>query len=378
MLIPLLLVVVVAAAVAIVAAAAAATSGQDDAHRSLLGGAGPPFLLLGGIGAVVVLGVVVAVTVGLGGGGDGPDEEASTPPPSASVPTEPRPAAAAPGNEPVVPQALPGTGPEVTITAGGAPTVVDRLRENTVLVVNAAGFEPGTGEVAQCGMSPEGARDCRNGFPVEFGAEGTARFQYLVSDRVHDGERCGAGQRPCLLVVFGPHGEGEGHSFTVFHDPAPPAGRVTIEPRAGLSDGDVVTVTATGFPAATRLLTAQCPPDIDDVPGACRSGEPIRTGPDGAAVARFTVRTGEVDGLSCGPRQPCSIQVSAEAPIAPVTVPVTFSAGPSARYHGGKLAAGLLLAALLLGLAWRLLRTTDWREPAAAATPEMDRAVLDD
>lgn len=373
-----LLLVVVVAAVAVVAAAAAA-SGRDRATtHSLLGGAGPPLILLGGVGAAVVLGSAVAVTVGFRGGG--PEEErATTPPPTAPAAAEAaEPASASPNDEPVPRPVVPaGTGPEVKIRAGGSPIVIDRLPDHTVMVVNATGFRPGTGEVAQCGPGTEGPGDCRNRFPIEFGAEGAARFQYLVSDRVHEGERCGAGQQPCLLVVFGSHGEGEGRAFTVFHDPAPPAGRVTVAPTAGLSDGDVATVTATGFPPATRLLTAQCPLDTGVVPGACRSADATRTGPDGTAVIRLTIRTGEVDGVVCGPRRPCSIQVTAEAPIAPVSRVITFSAAQSARYHGAKLAAGLVLAVLLLALAWRLLRTTDWREPAAAATPEMDRAVFE-
>ena len=265
----------------------------------------------------------------------------------------------------------------MTIILGGPPAVIDRLPAGAVLVVRAEGFDPGTGRVAQCGLGRDGAEGCVNGFPVEFGAEGTARFQYRVSDRVHEGERCGAGQRPCLLVVSGAHDEGQAQAFTVFHDPAPPPGRITVEPRADLSDGDVVALTAAGFPPATTLHAAQCLVGIDAIPGDCRAAESTRTGPDGAAVLRFTVRTGERDGVTCGRRQPCAIRVTAEAPVAPLTVPITFSAGPSARYDTARLAVGLALAALLLALGRRLLRTTDWREPAAAATPEMDRSVLD-
>jgi hypothetical protein len=372
----LLLLVVVVAAVAVAAAAGAAASGREGADRSLLGGAGPPLILLGGIAAVVVLGAVVAVTVGFRGGG-GADEEAATAPPSTSVPTEPRAAPVSPDEEPDLPQAPSATGPEVTVRAGGAPTVIDRIPGSTVLVVNAAGFEPGTGEVAQCGLDAAGPSECRNAFPVEFGAEGTARFQYFVTDRVHDGERCGAGERPCLVVVSGPEGTSQGRAFTVFRGPAPPPGTVSAGPRGPLSDGDLVTLTATGFPPAIRLLVAQCPAEIDLRAGDCRPAESARTGPDGAAVLHLRVHAGEADGVVCGPRQPCSIRVTADAPVAPVILPVTFSAGPSARYDGLRLAGGLVLAALLLALGWYVLRTTDWREPAAAATPEMDRAALD-
>jgi hypothetical protein len=375
----ILLLLVLLAAGAVVAAAAVSAAGREDADRSLFGGAGPPLILLGGAVAVVALGTAVAVVVGIRGGGRPDEEQAATPPPPASLPAAPRPSPASVEREPADRRALPaGTGREVTVRAGGSPTVVDRLPESTVLVVNAEGFEPGTGKVAQCGVDTEGPADCRNGFPVEFGAEGTARFQYLVSDRVHEGERCGTGQRACQLVVLGSHGEAEGRAFTVFHDPAPPPGKVSAEPGGPLADGDLVTLTATEFPPATRLLAAQCPVDIGLHPGgACRPAVATRSGPDGAAVFQLRVHTGGMDGVACGPREPCSIRVTADAPVVPLTLPVTFSAGPSARYDRLRLAGGVLLAALLLALGWYLLRTTDWREPAAASTPEMDRAALD-
>ena len=285
----ILLLLVVVAVVAVIAAGGAAAS-REDGQRSLLGGAGPPLLLLVGTVGVVVLGAAAVLLVGFRGG-RGSDEEATTPSPTASVPAASKPASTSPDREPVGPPAIPaGTGPEVTVRGGGSPTTVDRLPETAVLVISASGFKPGTGEVAQCGLDAE---DCRNGFPVEFGADGTARFQYLVSDVVHEGERCGAGQQPCLVVVFGSHGEAEGHAVTVFHDPAPPVAPVTIEPPAG--------------------------------PAEAAAG----------------------------------------------------AAGPTARYHGARLAGGLALAALLLALAWRLFRRTDWREPAAAATPDMDAAAFD-
>jgi hypothetical protein len=41
-----------------------------------------------------------------------------------------------------------------------------------------------------------------------------------------------------------------------------------------------------------------------------------------------------------------------------------------------RLVAGLLVAAVLLGAAAFFARTTDWRKPTEAETPELDRAVL--
>jgi hypothetical protein len=394
LILPLLVVLVVAA---LAAAGVAATSGYGRAERSLLGGAGPPLVLLVGVVAVVVLGAAAVSMVGLRGGGGDDDQPAAADPPGTSPavpkgqpappPTEPagtqpqqpleEPAAGHPSEVRTEAVTLTAAGPELAITSGAPAAVVDRLPERAVLLVTARGFKPGTGQVAQCGLDPEGPRACVNRFPVEFDAGGTARFQYLVSDRVRSTGQCGAGQAPCLVVVFGSHGESRGSAFTVFHDPAPPPGRVTVAPRAGLSDGDQVTIRASGFPPATRLIATQCPAGTGVDTSRCRRAASSRTGPEGDAVLRLTVSTDAVDGVGCGPRQPCSVRVVAEAAVAPVTIPVAFTAGPSARYHGGRVATGLALAALLLALAWWLVRTTDWREPAAASTPEMDQAVLD-
>ncbi len=365
-----LLVVLVGAALA---AAVAGVASGDGRHGSLLGGAGPSLVLVAGVGAVVVLGAAAMLLVGFRGGGDGGggDGEPATARPTVTAPVPEKPAAVA--------SAVPaGSGPEVTIFAGAPAAVVDRLPERAVLVVTARGFKPGAGEVAQCGVAAEAPRDCVNRFPVRFDGGGTALFQYLVSDRVHPEGGCGAGRPPCLVVVFGAHGAGRGSLFTVFHDTAPPPGRVTVEPGAGLSGGDVVTVRASGYPPAIRLVAAQCPPGEGPDGGRCGRAVSSRTGPDGRAVLRLTVHTGEVGGAVCGPRQACSVRVAADAPIVPVSRLVTFSAGPAARYDTGRLAAGLALALLLLALAWRLVRASDWRGPAEASTPEMDQAVLDD
>ena len=166
-------------------------------------------------------------------------------------------------------------------------------------------------------------------------------------------------------------------AFTVFGGAAPPPGGVEIEPRSGLSDGDVVVIRAAGFPAATRLVATQCPPSTGSGPHACRGTASGRTGPDGRAVLGLTVRNGQVGSAGCAARRSCVIRVTADAPMTPVSVPVAFSTGPPARYDGGRVGAGLALAVLLLGFAWRLVRTTDWRGPAEAATPEMDGAILE-
>ena len=58
--------------------------------------------------------------------------------------------------------------------------------------------------------------------------------------------------------------------------------------------------------------------------------------------------------------------------------PIKFAAGPSARYVRAHLLIGFAAALLLMLLATYLVRTTDWRKPSEADTPDLDRAVLTD
>jgi hypothetical protein len=67
---------------------------------------------------------------------------------------------------------------------------------------------------------------------------------------------------------------------------------------------------------------------------------------------------------------------SARSAVPGVVSPIRFAAGASVRYDAQKVVSGVLLAALLLLVAWLLARTTDWRKPTEADTPELDRAVL--
>jgi len=329
-------------------------------ERSLLGGHGPVLLLALGAGAAVVLLLAGGLVFGLRGAGVGPPD-----PPASSGRPDPPASSGRPG-------------PELTIATGAPSAVLDRLPDRAVIVVNAAGFEPGSsGLVAQCGFEDGTPVACTNRFPVRFDDAGNARFQYLLTDRVRRAGHCGTGEPACILVVSGASPDVTAEAFTVFGGAAPPPGRVEIEPRSGLSDGDLVVIRAEGFPAAVQLVATQCPPSAGSGPSGCGGTTSGRTGPDGRAVLQLTAKTGPVGGAVCAARYSCVIRVTADAPVTPVSVTVTFSAGPPARYDGGRVAAGLAIALLLLGFAGRLVRTTDWRGPAEAATPEMDGAILE-
>ena len=255
----------------------------------------------------------------------------------------------------------PVAGPEVGVRAGGGVSAtVDRLEDGAVLVVRASGFDPhAAGTVAQCRLVLSGRTGCTNRFPVQFDGNGEARFQYLVGARV-GGAACGALDPACAVVVTG---QGRAAvALTVFGGAAPQPPRVTVTPRSDLAAGDVVTVRVAGLPRGTEASAAQC------VSGSrCRATATAVAGQDGVAVMRITIQEGEA----------AAVRVTAGAAVAPVAAALSLASGPTAEYDPTRLAVGLAVAALLLLAAWALVRTTDWRAPREAATPELDHAVLD-
>jgi hypothetical protein len=367
LLLPLLVLLVLGA---LAAAGISALGGSD---RFLARGTGLPLAVLGAAGAGLV--VVVLAALGLFGVRGGPGEgSAHQETPSTAPADQTSGEAGAPVTAgPVAVEA----GPDVVLSAGAiAARPLDRLPGKAVLRLTATGFEPATsGQVAQCLATLEGFRSCANPFPVQFDGNGAARVQYLITDRVQATGACGASDPPCVVVVSDGDGAVRASVLTVFGDPAPPAGRVTVEPRSGLSGDDIVTVRASGFPPDRPLVAAQCPATA--AAGGCDGSIAGRTGPDGAAVLQLVVRSGDRNGFSCGAGSPCAITVVAGAAVPPVATPLSFAAGPTARYEPRRLAAGLGLALLLLVLSAWVVRATDWRGPAEAATPEMDRSVLD-
>ncbi|MGH9151472.1 MAG: hypothetical protein ACRD03_03490, partial [Acidimicrobiales bacterium] len=291
----------------------------------------------------------------------------------------PLPAAQPGGSQPVV-------GPEVRLSANGSweladpGRVVDGLAPATVLRLTAVGFRPDTsGDVSQCtGAGRRGG--CRGRFPVRFDGAGTARFQYLVSSAgLPDG--CDPG-RECLLVV---RGDGSSSALVplVFGARVPPAGSVTISPGGKLDSGQAVRVSVAGMRPGERLRAVQCARPALPVAERCGPpgpAAPLVVGDDGQGSATLAVVGGDVAAgrYSCRRGADCAVAVVGDRGLvrAPV-VPIAFSTGPGARYDGGRLAAGLLAAAALLGLATWLVRTTDWSAPTEASTPAMDAAELD-
>ena len=95
--------------------------------------------------------------------------------------------------------------------------------------------------------------------------------------------------------------------------------------------------------------------------------------PDGP---RHPADPGRHRGAPCGRDAKCGVVVAAEhASVPGAVVPITFAAGPGADYDFARLASGLCGALVLLGIAWFLVRTTDWRKPTEADTPDLDAAT---
>jgi hypothetical protein len=267
-------------------------------------------------------------------------------------------------------------------TFASSPPHVDRLAAESVLRILAIGFEANaTGTIEQCT-----ATSCGNRFPVVFDFQGVARLQYLVSASFADADasptRCRAADPPCAV-----HLRSQGSSAfltTVFGDAARPAPRVTLEPNAALQDGAKVRVVATGFTPGEQLEASLCA--APDTFGARRCGPPapvarLEIDGEGRGETLLTVRTGRVgtERALCGRGTKCVIVVGRPRSRIPApAVPVAFSAGPGVRYQPARWLMGIAIALVLLTLASLLIRTTDWRKPTEADTPELDRVVLAD
>jgi hypothetical protein len=284
---------------------------------------------------------------------------------------------------------LPIDGPDVFIGATGPdgygqlPPTVAPLAARSVLHLTITGFEPeSTGVMEQCSVG-----GCANPFPVTFDLNGRARVQYLVRDDFASGfdtpSRCRAGEPACVVHIH----SGEQFAFlsTVFRDPAPPPPSVTVEPnRDELVDGARVTVAVTGFTPGDRVQAMFCVAPATYGSERCGTPGPVSTftiGAGGEGRTTLGVREGRVgsEGASCGGASQCGIVVTHPESVVPEAfVTVSFAEGPVAQYDLTRSIAGLSLAVVLFTLAWLLVRSTDWRKPTEADTPELDQAEFTD
>lgn len=342
-----------------------------------------PFLLVALGGAVALLIFVIGAGFVLRGSGDGG-------PPSTGVPGSTLPQVVPAGQTvatlpPTRPGSEPAPLPIIPVQASSPgrsanDLTVDRLDVDAVVQVSAAGFDQfETGFVEQCVTELNRLEACTGRFPVQFGEDGGADFQYLTHSSLLTGG-CRYGRATCRIEVAGTASGRTGQAQVVVGEAR--RGLVRVEPRSGLRDGQVAAVSVSDFPAEARAIAVLCEsPGNYDVGrcGAPSTGS-FGIGPNGRGRAELTVRTGSLgaSGVRCGPRDPCEVLVVTEAGyVAAPGVPLHFSLGPGASYNGARLAVGLSAAALLVVVALVVVRRTDWTKPTEAATPEVDAADLE-
>jgi hypothetical protein len=223
---------------------------------------------------------------------------------------------------------------------------VDRLADGDVLVLRVTeGAAGARGNVSQCRLTVDGFSGCTNGFPIQFGDDGTATFQYQLVDL----GGCGAAGACVVRVSDGEH-DLSAHAFTVFGGPAPPPPKIALTPAGPYRPGDRVTVSVTDLAPGTEIRTAFC---------ATECSHTTRAVADAGGTAETTVAIG----AKC---DDCGVAVVGAGGSQLVDTPFTASPGPD--YDLTRLVGGLTAAALFLLVAWRLVVTVDWRPPSEADT----------
>jgi hypothetical protein len=228
-------------------------------------------------------------------------------------------------------------------------TVVDELRDGDVIRVYVTAGEPdAAGTVAQCRIAVDTAARCDNQFPVRFGPEGEAAFQYQLRD---DGQ-CDASSA-CAMVVRDDAGKRIASTWIVFGEAVRPAPTVRLVPDGPRRPGSEIVVEVTGASPASTLSVAICGE-------RCAPVTSLAIGDGGTGDARLRVPE------NCSH---CRLVVAGAAKSVVVLVDLTTPPGP--RYDPWRVAAGLLAAVLLLLTAWRIVATTDWRPPSEANVPDV-------
>lgn len=238
------------------------------------------------------------------------------------------------------------------IVAG--PTI-DQLGDGDVLIVHLSDGVPNVGgTVRQCTVTVTGFDGCANRFPVQFGDEGQATFQYQLVD---PGGCDGAAA--CAVVVGDEAGERVAYAFTVFGGSAPPPPAVTLTPSGPYEPGDDVRVDVSSLLPDARIRAAFC---------ATSCGPSTASTADGSGTAAVKVAIGD----RC---RDCGVVVVAGASSS--LVPVDFVPPPSPAYDTARLVAGLAAAAAFLLAARRIVATVDWRPPSEAQIPDVDLSMPD-
>ncbi|MET0578790.1 MAG: hypothetical protein ABW122_09035 [Ilumatobacteraceae bacterium] len=233
---------------------------------------------------------------------------------------------------------------------GAIVPVVDQLLDGDVLAITVSnGVAQADGIVRQCVQTAAGFADCTNRFPVRFGDDGGARFQY----RVVDPGSCD-GTTACVVVVGDTTGRRVAVVSTVFGGAAPPPPVVELTSPGPFEPGQPARITITSLQSGAPVSAAFC---------GASCGAPTTAVADAAGTATIEVRVGE----RC---RVCGVVVVSGSRTTLVTVP--FGPTPTADYDLTRLVAGLAVAAASLLAAWRTIVSVDWRPPSEAHVPDAD------
>ena len=369
------------------------TDDRRSEREGVLGALGPAVGLLAGIGILGLAVIGMGSVIGLADHDDREaDEKLHSSGPAASTPTTDTPPRTAPRLRSTRPASV--VGPNVTIGVDdgeGFPSVLRRRRP-------ARGATPSSGSPRTASSRSNAASwssarrrsrpRCFNQIPVQFDEDGIARFQYLATLSFLQGSppagRCRVGTAPCVIVVRSVEADRRGELQTIFGATAPSPGRITVTKADGLSlDGETVTVTVRNYPpgVTVRAMLCAAPEATLDRCGRPGPQAPLVVGADGTGRTELRIEPGPVGAVraSCTRGSDCGIAVAsrdvfARAPV----VPISFAGRGGASYDPARLALGLALAAILVGIAAWLLVRTDWSAVGEAAAPEIDDAEYAD
>ncbi len=236
----------------------------------------------------------------------------------------------------------------------GLSPMLDRLDDGDVLDVSVIdGAESAEGTVRQCDLTFRGFRACTNHYPVRFDDSGRTRFQYQLDD---PGD-CGP-DGSCALVVDDGAGTRQASAVLIFGAPAPPPPTIEISPTELVEEGDRLRVDVAGLPPNAVVRVGYCEPE-------CSAAKQIIA--DGSGRAGGTLVAG-------APCDECGVAVIA-GPHETLT-PLSFAPPQVPGYDARRLAIGLVVAAVLLVAAWRIVIAVDWRPPSEADTPDLDMVEL--
>ena len=310
------------------------------------GGVDDGFATVGVVLAIVVIVVVALVGAGFVAG-DGGGEREGDGTPSAPVVVS---GGVAPPLRPAQLVLMATSEGQLPRPLGAVGDIVD----GEVLVVGVAGLEPGSrATVHQCPTGASAPSSCRAGLAFHVGPHGSASVLVDLEEvlEVAGGDHIDCARDDCSVVVFG---TARLEAQTVFGEPAPPPVTLIADPVA-VPPGGTLTVTADQLPSGSEAAFAVCRPDgtasVD-----CGAPTPgVSADRDGRASASLTVGAGR-----CPRGSTCAVAVVVDGGEPRAYAPLRIIGRSGVAYDDPRLRAGLVVAALLLGIALVLLRRTDW------------------